>query len=180
LRSPSDQRCAKRESLWPDVSRSSCARCCETEPSSSSPKPRKPRDSRPNPAPKRSDAQEKEQTTAWIVEQGPTVGRLRFQPSRASPSLPHQVSNEHAENAGTRRASAIDPLENTIRRFQTPLKRLICAIAVIGSLRSRVRSARRRGIGADPSAADQAGPAAARVLKKECRNRRQKSHLQVR
>jgi hypothetical protein len=31
---------------------------------------------------------------------GPTVGQLRFQPSRPAPSLPHQVPNEHAENAG--------------------------------------------------------------------------------
>jgi transposase len=32
-----------------------------------------------------------------------TYDRLRFQPSRAAPSLPHQVPNEHAENAGTRK-----------------------------------------------------------------------------
>jgi hypothetical protein len=30
----------------------------------------------------------------------PTTSRLRFQPSRPAPSLPHQVPNEHAENAG--------------------------------------------------------------------------------
>ena len=35
--------------------------------SSSSPKPCKPRDRRPNPAPKRSDARGREQATAWIV-----------------------------------------------------------------------------------------------------------------
>jgi transposase len=33
----------------------------------------------------------------------PTYDRLRFQPSRAAPSLPHQVPNEHVENAGTRK-----------------------------------------------------------------------------
>ena len=55
----------------------------------------------------------------------PTTGRLRFQPSRPAPSLPHQVPNEHAENAGTRKrphpeeASALDPLENDIRQLQT-------------------------------------------------------------
>src|SRR5208282_2402266 len=49
-----------------------------------------------------------------------TTGRLRFQPSRPAPSLPHQVPNEHAENAGIPRAStakkslALDPLENQI------------------------------------------------------------------
>src|SRR5260370_40065260 len=34
---------------------------------------------------------------------GPITGRLRFQPSRPAPSLPHQVPNEHAENAGARK-----------------------------------------------------------------------------
>ena len=43
--------------------------------------------------------------------------------SRAAPSLPHQVPNEHAESAGTRKRRhpeeppALDPLENAIRRF---------------------------------------------------------------
>ena len=57
---------AQRESLWLVASRSLCTRCCETERSSRSPKPRKPRDRRPNPAPKRSDALGREQTTARI------------------------------------------------------------------------------------------------------------------
>src|ERR1700687_5018340 len=62
----------------------------------------------------------REQTTARILLQGPTAGRLRFQPSRPAPSSPHQVPNEHAENAGTRKrrhpeeAPALDPLENEI------------------------------------------------------------------
>ena len=54
-RSPSNQRCAKRESLWLAASRSSCMLCCGTEPSSHRHKPA-PRDRRPNPAPMRSDA----------------------------------------------------------------------------------------------------------------------------
>jgi hypothetical protein len=29
-----------------------------------------------------------------------TIGRLRFQPSRPAPSLPHQAPNERAENTG--------------------------------------------------------------------------------
>jgi hypothetical protein len=29
-----------------------------------------------------------------------TAGRLRFQPSRPAPSLPHQAPNERAENTG--------------------------------------------------------------------------------
>src|SRR5208282_4373342 len=54
----------------------------------------------------------------------PTNSRLRFQPSRPAPSLPHQVPNEHAENAGTRKRRppeeppALDPLENTIRQYR--------------------------------------------------------------
>jgi hypothetical protein len=96
-------------------------RCCETRQSSYWPNPAA-RDRRPNPAPKRSDALGREQTTARILLQGPTAGRLRFQPSRPAPSLPHQVPNEHAENAGTRKrrhpreAPALDPLENGIRK----------------------------------------------------------------
>jgi transposase len=31
------------------------------------------------------------------------IGRLRFQPSRPAPSLPHQAPNERGENAGTRK-----------------------------------------------------------------------------
>src|SRR5271165_1502620 len=60
---------------------------------------------------------------------GPATGRLRFQlrfqPSRPAPSLPHQVPNEHAENAGTRKRRhqeerpALDPLENSIRKERT-------------------------------------------------------------
>ena len=38
-RSPSGQRCAKRKSLWRAALGSSCARCCETEPSSHRHKP---------------------------------------------------------------------------------------------------------------------------------------------
>jgi transposase len=66
-RSPSGQRCAKRESLWRAASELSCMRCCETRQSSYWPKPRNPRDRRPNPAPKRSDAPGRERTTARIL-----------------------------------------------------------------------------------------------------------------
>ena len=51
--------------------------------------------------------------------------RRRFQPSHTAPSLPHQVPNEHAENAGIprrrqrRRASPLDPLENNIDVYRT-------------------------------------------------------------
>ena len=55
------------QSLWLADSRSSCTRCCETGRSSHRPKPRNPRDRRPNLAPKRSDARGREQTTAPIL-----------------------------------------------------------------------------------------------------------------
>src|ERR1700722_6875249 len=52
----------------------------------------------------------------------PTTSRLRFQPSRSAPSLPHQAPNERAENTGIPKASKprksnhLDPLENNIRK----------------------------------------------------------------
>ena len=95
----------KRGLLWLAASRSSCTRCCETEPSSCRLRPNRPRDRRPYPAPKRSDALGREQTTARILLHGPTAGRLRFQPSRLAPSLPHQAPNERGENAGIPRAA---------------------------------------------------------------------------
>jgi Transposase IS116/IS110/IS902 family len=63
-------RCAKRESLWLAASQSSCTRCCETEPSSCRLRPSRPRDRRPYPAPKRSDARGREQTMARILLHG--------------------------------------------------------------------------------------------------------------
>ena len=54
------------ESLWLAASGLSCMRCCETRQSSYWPNPAA-RDRRPNPAPKRSDARGREQTTARIL-----------------------------------------------------------------------------------------------------------------
>ena len=56
----------KREVVWLAASGSSCMRCCETRQSSYWPKPAA-RDRSPNPAPKGSDAQGREQTTARIL-----------------------------------------------------------------------------------------------------------------
>ena len=120
--SPSDQRCAKRESLWLVASRSLCTRCCETERSSvrlsrasheTGGRIQLPRGA----TPEGGSRQRREFRSTRS-----TYGRLRFQPSRAAPSLPHQVPNEHAENAGTRQRRhpeeppALDPLENDIRK----------------------------------------------------------------
>ena len=87
--------------------------------------PRNPPDRRPHPAPaEERRPREGADDGADCVACGQSTGRLRFQPSRPAPSLPHQVPNEHAENTGTRkrrppgRASALDPVENSIRRLQ--------------------------------------------------------------
>jgi hypothetical protein len=53
------------------------------------------------------------------------AGRLRFQPSRSAPSLPHQAPAERGENTGIPKASKprkslrLDPLENGIRKERT-------------------------------------------------------------
>ena len=65
--------------------------------------PRNRQDRRPNLTPKRSDAQGGSRRRRGLRSTRPTAGRLRFQPSRPAPSLPHQVPNEHAENTGTRK-----------------------------------------------------------------------------
>jgi hypothetical protein len=85
---------------------------------------RKPRDRRPHRAPARSDARGREQTTAWIVLQRPTPGRLRFQPSRPVPSLPHQAPasaqrTQTSQGVDSQEELPLDPLENTIGRVRT-------------------------------------------------------------
>jgi hypothetical protein len=57
-------------------------------------------DRRPNRAPAMSDARGREQTTARIVLQRQTPGRLRLQPSRSASSLTHQAPPERGENTG--------------------------------------------------------------------------------
>ena len=95
------RRCARRGLLWRVVSRSSCTPCCATEPSSHRPRRFKPTslDRRPHPAPARSDARGREQTTARIVLQRLTPSRLRFQPSRPctqlTPSSAERARREH-------------------------------------------------------------------------------------
>jgi hypothetical protein len=77
---------------------------------------------------------------------GPTVGRLRFQPSRPAPSLPHQAPNEHAENAGTRKrrnpeeAPALDPLENTIHLGPVEIQDFTRGLNVIQALDGAIRA----------------------------------------
>jgi hypothetical protein len=50
--------------------------------------PRNPRDRRPKPAPKRSDALGREQTTARILLQGPTAGDCDFNLAALHPAYP--------------------------------------------------------------------------------------------
>jgi hypothetical protein len=126
-RSPSGQRCAKRESLWRAALGLSCTRCCETGQSSHRPMPRNPKDRRPNPAPRRSDAQggsrRRRGFRSHAVNRWPTAISTR----PPAPSSPHQVRNEHAKNAGTRKRRhpeeppGLDPLENDIRPKRSSL-----------------------------------------------------------
>ena len=101
-RSPSGQRCARRGLLWLAASRSSCMRCCEMGRSSRRQSRIDPPDRRPHRAPARGDAQEGRRWRGFCSTRS-TYDRLRFQPSRPAPSLPHKEPNEHAENAGTRK-----------------------------------------------------------------------------
>ena len=122
--SPSDQRCAKRESLWLVASRSLCTRCCETERSSVRPSRASHETGGRIQLPRGATPEGGSTQRREFRSTRSTYGRLRFQPSRAAPSLPHQVPNEHAENACVtptastpRRASRpLDPLENDIRK----------------------------------------------------------------
>ena len=86
-------------------------------------------DARLSSAIKRSNAAGREQTTARILLHGPTVGRLRFQPSRSAPSLPRpeRAGREpRCPKASTPgRASQLDPLkiangDPSCRLFQRP------------------------------------------------------------
>ncbi len=61
-----------------------------------------------------------ENDCADFAHRGQPMTDSDFKLSRAAPSLPHQVPNEHAENAGTRKRrhpkslSPLDPLENPL------------------------------------------------------------------
>jgi len=86
------------------------------------------------------------------------AGRLRFQPSRSAPSLPHQAPAERGENTGIPKASKprkslrLDPLENNIRRFETSLKRLKCAKSgrFLTAWRTRPFDPKRKFLGCEP------------------------------
>jgi hypothetical protein len=56
------------------------------------------------------------------VARGPAQGRLRFQPRRPAPSLPHQAPasaqrTQASQGVETQEELPLDPLENTIGRF---------------------------------------------------------------
>ena len=101
-------------------------RCCETRQSSYWPKPTIHETGGRIQLPRGATPEGGSRRRRGFCSTRSTHDRLRFQPSRAAPSLPHQVPNEHAENAGTRKASrhpkslsSLDPLENDIRRHRT-------------------------------------------------------------
>ena len=80
----------------------------------------------------RSDALGREQTTARILLQGPKLADCDFNLAALHPAYPIKCRTstqrtQAPESVDTRRASALDPLENNIRRLETSLKRLKCA-----------------------------------------------------
>jgi hypothetical protein len=83
------------------------------------------RDRKPNPAPARSDAGGRQQTTARILLHGPTDGRLRFQPSRLAPSLHHQAPNERGERRHPQSVDTQKSLSPLTHVCQRP--RRVCA-----------------------------------------------------
>lgn len=95
-------------------------RCCETRQSSYWPKPTIHETGGRIQLPRGATPEGGSRRRRGFCSTRSTHDRLRFQPSRAAPSLPHQVPNEHAENAGTRKRrhpkslSPLDPLENNI------------------------------------------------------------------
>ena len=70
--------------------------------------PRILRDRRPNPVPRGATPEGGAADGADCVAAA-LLSRRRFQPSHTAPSLPHQVPNEHAENAGTRKRRNPEP-----------------------------------------------------------------------
>jgi hypothetical protein len=124
-RSPGDRRCARPASLWRVASQSSCMRCCGTKLSSRRLKTSIHQTGDRIELPRGATPEGGSRRRRGLRCMRSIAGRLRFQPSRPAPSLPHQVPNEHAENTGTRKRRppeeppVLDPLENTIRRDQT-------------------------------------------------------------
>ena len=113
--------CARRGSLWRVVSRSSCTPCCGTERSSSRRRPSNRRDRRPHRAPARSDARGREQTTARILSHAANQADCVFNLAALHPAYPikrqrARREHRHPKASKTGRASALDPLENKIRR----------------------------------------------------------------
>ena len=84
--------------------------------------PRNLRDRRPNPAPMTPEGGSRRRRGFCCT--GPTAGRLRFQPSRPAPSLPHQAPNERERTQASQGVDseeqplALDPLKNDIRRLR--------------------------------------------------------------
>ena len=110
---------AQSATLWLAASESSCTRCCATGPSSNRPSPRNRQDRCCFLFPRGATPREGADDGADCVARGQPLADGDF--NLASPSLPHQVPNEHAENTVTRKrstpggASALDLSENAIR-----------------------------------------------------------------
>ena len=117
----------KGELLWLAASQSSCMRCCETRQCSYWPKPGNLRDRTPNRAPKRSDAlREGADDGADFVARGQPMTDCDFNQADLYPAYPIKCRTstqrtqrtQAPESLDTRRAPALDPLENKIRRLR--------------------------------------------------------------
>ena len=124
-RSPSGQRCAKRESLWRAASGSSCMRCCETRQSSYWPKPAVTRQEAESSSQEERRPREGADDGADFVARGQPMTDCDFNRAALHPAYPIKCRTstqrtQAPESVDTRKASALDPLENSIRRFKTP------------------------------------------------------------
>jgi hypothetical protein len=118
-RSPGGQRCARPESLWPAVSRSSCTRCCETGPSSCQLRPSNPRDRRPNPAPRGATPTGGSRRRRGFCCRGQPLADCDFNLAALHPAYPIKCRTstqrtQAPESVDIWKRFPLDPLENTI------------------------------------------------------------------
>ena len=90
-RSPGDRQCERPGSLWPVASPSSCTRCCGTKPSSLRLRPSIHQTGDRIELPQGATSKGGSRRRRRFCCTRPTPGRLRLQPSRPQPSLPHQA-----------------------------------------------------------------------------------------
>ena len=124
MRSPGDQQCAKRESLWLAALRSSCMRCCETGRSSRRPKsPKSTRQEAESSSHEERRPREGANDGADFVARSQPMADCDFNQAALHPAHPikRRTSAQRTqapESVDTERASHLDPLENDIGRVE--------------------------------------------------------------